>query len=370
MSAPPEERAPSLPLLHDPVVEVGFSLPGAPACRTTGGRGGTGDRVDHCGLCGGVAPDVTIGCDRCRLKYHPVTQCTGLKKPTIDAVLADGDAVKFICSACRCSGPAPTRVTTRSQSANLSPPDVSLPVSISQVFEIVKALAVSMTSLTQQVTALAATVANTKAAPAPTMPPPDRSAIQGTPSAQQGAPINRGALFAEMREFEERQRRRESVIVRGLEANTNEEVGHMFGNITTMLIGRRVPAESLYCIDRSKCLYRLKVNDKDTRTDLLKRAPGLKDNPNYKNVYISRDLTYDQRGKLRQQRVARRAGRGRGGGARTTTPVPPSPAASSATESPDGQPGAQASGPRDTGESGRESPDTSSTADPPGQGFR
>ena len=366
MSTPPEEGAPSLPLLHDPVVEVGFSLPGAPACRTTGGRGGTGDRVDHCGLCGGVAPDVTIGCDRCRLKYHPVTQCTGLKKPTIDAVLADGDAVKFICSACRCSGPAPTRVTTRSQSANLSPPDVSLPVSISQVFEIVKALAVSMTSLTQQVTALAATVANTKAAPAPTMPPPDRSAIPGTPSARQGAPMNRGALLGELREFEERQRRRDSVIVRGLEANTNEEVGHMFGNISTMLIGRRVPAEGLYCIDRTKRLYRLKISDRDTRAELLKKAPRLKDNPNYRKVFVSRDLTYMQRGDLRQQRIARRAGgSARSGGGSTTPPV--SSSASPATECPDGQSG-QTSGSRDTGEPVVESPRANGLG-PTGQDF-
>ena len=51
----------------------------------------------------------------------------------------------------------------------------------------------------------------------------------------------------------------------------------------------------------------MKVSDYSTRNNILLKAKQLKDSELYRNVYINRDLTYNQRDELRQRLAARRS---------------------------------------------------------------
>ena len=51
-------------------------------------------------------------------------------------------------------------------------------------------------------------------------------------------------------------------------------------------------------------MYRVRIGIKNDRAEILENSKRLKDNPNYKNVFISRDLTYSQRQAILARRNA------------------------------------------------------------------
>ena len=98
--------------------------------------------VENCGLCGLNVGDDYIGCDKCPLWFHPSTQCTGLNRSELNCVKSGGGrGIKFVCSACRCQTPPQNNTNSTADES----------ISMSQIFAIVKELAVSVAQLTQQV---------------------------------------------------------------------------------------------------------------------------------------------------------------------------------------------------------------------------
>jgi hypothetical protein len=117
----------------------------------------------------------------------------------------------------------------------------------------------------------------------------------------------RFTIREEVREVEERRKRKQSVIIRGLDVRSNDELGNAFDPVARKLIGGPVLLSDIVCINRANKLYRAKICDDDVRTKLLDSAKSLMDT-NLSHIYVSRDLTFAQRKSLLSRRAARRAG--------------------------------------------------------------
>ena len=99
--------------------------------------------------------------------------------------------------------------------------------------------------------------------------------------------------------------------MKGTNAPDINSFRQFFGDVTEHLIDSRVEPDDIVRVNAdntSHPIYRVKVMDLDARNRLLTRANLLKDTDDFKDVYVSRDLTYKQRGELRDRRF-RRTGR-------------------------------------------------------------
>ena len=162
------------------------------------------NETTSCSFCDDSLGDNPVGCDLCPNWFHSTTLCTGLRDETINAILGpDGSAIRFICCYCRCLAPAsPSNAPNDSQ------------MGLSQLFMTVQSLAKSVQELAAQV----ATIVNVSPAvinnnPGNSNPPSSASNDQQF--------IKRTELFSEIRELEERKKRINSSIVRGIEADTS-----------------------------------------------------------------------------------------------------------------------------------------------------
>ena len=232
-----------------------------------------------CFFCSSVVGNDAIGCDQCSAWFHPKTECTGLSKRAIDCIQAEGGAgIRFICSACRCITP--------STSQSVSLPDHE---SLSQLHLIVKSLAESVAQLTTKVNMIINSNTNTN---------------------QQNSNFSRESLYTEMREFEERKKRRESLIIRGVRGNSDIEFSQVFTNICQSLVNSNVTPDSIYCVNRESGMFRVAIRDNNLRKDILSNSKRLKDIPEFRQIYISRDFTYVQRQEMRARRLERLQGEG------------------------------------------------------------
>ena len=241
-----------------------------------------------CGVCNIVVGNDGIGCDQCSHWYHPTTQCTGLKSNTIACIQEEGgDTIRYVCSECRCQ----PRLHNQAGSANISAPGPELSQdAMGQLFEMVKSIAQSVALLTTKFESIVSSGVS--------------NSLHNMPSAVTAGGTTRDSLFAEFHEFDERKKRKESVIVRGIVAANEAEFSTIFGRISSVILGRSVVPDNIVCINHQANLYRIKISDSDTRRNILMNAKNLKDDNNYKTVYLSRDLTFLQRQELRARRAA------------------------------------------------------------------
>ena len=121
-----------------------------------------------------------------------------------------------------------------------------------------------------------------------------------------GAPLNEDFLRS-VREINERDKRKQSVVLRGLGDVSVEEAAHRFGDVCTFLGVGNVSITEIVKIGNS--LFRGTIGNDENRLRLLSESRRLKDSI-HGNIYIQRDLTYMQR----QQLIERRSQPG--GGAR------------------------------------------------------
>ena len=235
---------------------------------------------DICQVCSLVVGQDCVGCDRCPAWFHATPQCTGLATEAIDLILGDGgDAIAFICCSCR------------SQPGANPANDNSL-VLQHQMFEMIKSLAASVAQITQQVATLNSSIQNLNTTSNTTTP---------------GSPLSRDAMFAEFREYDERKKRRDSLIVRGLVCTADNDFPAKFGDLTAAITGSRVAVQKVHCISKPNHIYRVDIVDRDSRVNILQNAKKLKDNSQFSRVYINRDLTYQQRQDAKSRRSELRA---------------------------------------------------------------
>ena len=233
-----------------------------------------------CGTCVSAVGGDAIGCDSCNLWFHPTTMCTGLKTTTIYVIRNEGgEGIVFRCSSCRCG------------TGNNSPARGNSSETVAQLHEMVKSLVITVSNLSAQFSKFLS----------------HSEQSRNVPVATSVEPRTRSELYSELWEFEERRKRRESIIVLGTEVGNVAEFRQVFGNITGHLTGNIANPNDITCINADRSIYRVKIADYSTRNNILLKAKELKDSELYKNVYINKDLTYNQREELRQRLAARRS---------------------------------------------------------------
>ena len=104
--------------------------------------------------------------------------------------------------------------------------------------------------------------------------------------------------------MQDRERRKDSVILRGLLNLETNEGKVKFKELCQLLINREVNLTDVVCINGDKGLFRAKIENAQVRRALLQEAHKLKQSQSFASVYLHRDLTYSQRQELRSRRSA------------------------------------------------------------------
>lgn len=128
----------------------------------------------------------------------------------------------------------------------------------------------------------------------------------------------RRIVYDESREIAERDRRRQSVVIKGLGADIRTLPG-AFEDLTSSLLGVGVKIIDVVCINQQ--MVRAKILNDEHRKEILKEAKKLKNTESYKNVYINRDLTKKQRLLLSEARARTRTAHPVVSGSSGTSPL-------------------------------------------------
>ena len=106
----------------------------------------------------------------------------------------------------------------------------------------------------------------------------------------------------EITEMHEREKRKHSIIIRGINYS-QDDFQTNFNLITNNIINRNVRLTNIKPLKPN--IVRADIDDADLRKQLLLNASKLKSNQLYAHIFISRDLTYNQRTELRERRLGR-----------------------------------------------------------------
>ena len=284
----------------------GISLESEHARTGANNQDGTSD-AHPCGMCGHEVGDDAIGCDRCSSWVHPSEMCSGLPNEVIKSIsTVRGDAILFVCTNCRAK-PPPSGVSTRQGSPGANCSDQL----IQQLFLSVKGICSAVMELTARIDKAFSRTHT-----------PETQVYQSHPAPSQGSNSNsvppnllnpdpaspsgdyRTVTRQEMREMQERSKRRQSVIIKGIQAQSARQLVTKFGDLSESFAGTRVELSDVMPITNHSDLYRAKILNKEHCRLVLDRAKRLRDTE-HATVFIRRDLTYIQRKELRDRRAQR-----------------------------------------------------------------
>ena len=234
-----------------------------------------------------VAPTASIKCTICAQFFHGTVTCAGVQANAIKAVsqhLGPQGAFAYRCIKCRVM-PAASGVVNS-----------DLAGAVGQLSEMFSGLAATVAGLAGQVECLASR------RPTPDTQPP---ANPNTPH------LDPQFIRSEIREILERDRRSDSIIVRGISTPANNgQPNTEFMNSFNAVVSELLPGKTVALTDFiviKKDLVRAKIVDSLLRRDLLSVATNLRTSPRFSSVFISRDLTYSQRGVNKAKRDAAKA---------------------------------------------------------------
>ena len=246
------------------------------------------DPNDLCGTCNGITRLDAIGCDRCNRWFHPSSMCMGISEVLIAGIQTDGGgSVLFACTECK---------TENSKGGNVNNS------AFKQLMQTVKTLCETVQALSAQVATLKSEPCRSSG-PRPNGDPQPPSTVPPVKGSSDESKL-RILIREEAREMAEREKRKASIIIRGVNAQSVASFRPVFNGISSFLIGSEVALSDIVCISKEKKLFRAKVNDDDARKQLLDNARNL-GNSSFSDIFISKDLTYQQRGELRARRDQR-----------------------------------------------------------------
>ena len=246
----------------------------------------TPDGVQHCVSCSKDVGEDAIGCDRCEHWVHNTEMCSGLPQRVLDAITEyDGRGINFVCTKCRI-------LRESSASNNAQPLMMEL---VTQIFQQMKGLCSTVQNLVDQVKMISSKpLPASSSTPAPPPPPkPSQDEYKAT-------------IRKEILEMNERDKRRTSIIVKGLSASSPRDLAQKFSQISQEVMGVTASLTDVKLIPGHGNIFRAKIVDEDVRKQVLEKSKSLR-GTEYSCVYISRDLTYAQRAELFARRQARRA---------------------------------------------------------------
>ena len=276
----------------------------ARSCPPEQADNGSGSQEVHhsCGMCGHNVGNDAIGCDRCSSWVHPTEMCSGLPNDVIRMISdLSGDAILFVCTNCRVKPSSNKGVSTRhgGSTTETNFPDEL----IQQLFLSVKGICSAVMELTARMDK--AFKGNHMVTPPKTWPQPQtryQSSNHDEGNHHNQDPANpvgdyRSVIREEMREMQERSKRRQSVIIKGMHVQSARDLISKFRDLSHSFAGTRVELTDVVPIANHSDLFRAKILDEDHRRLVLDRAKTLRDT-DHATVFIRRDLTFAQRKEL------------------------------------------------------------------------
>ena len=254
--------------------------------------------VQYCVSCTKVADDSVVGCDTCERWVCNTVMCSSLPQQLLDAINDyEGDAITFICIQCRIARQGSPTKASQTQMIEL----------VGQLFQQIQGICTTLQGLTDKVTFLTNQPQTSHAEPAPTSTQHPPSQVPTKPAEEY-----RAIIRDEVKEMREREKRRQSVIVKGLKAKTGTELSSKFGHMTGEMMGTEINLSDIAAIPNHPDVFRTKITNEDHRKLVLEKAKSLRDT-SFHSVYVSRDLTFVQRSELFHRRKSRRTEQDRGG---------------------------------------------------------
>ena len=254
-------------------------------------KGGAAHGQQLCGSCNTDVGECCIGCDACETWVHGTEMCSGLPQDVLTAILNyDGSGIKFICTKCRLEKP-------QSKMGASSGADKEIRETLKQLFQQFCGMCTVITELSSQVKVLAQGSSK--------ISQPDTPAIQHQVPVPSPPPApDRTLIREELREMREREKRRQSIIIKGLTAAGPREAASKFDQLTETQFGVKIDLAEIMQIPGHSTMFRAKIISDEQRKLILENAKKLKGST-YSSVYISRDLTRAQRTELFEKRKAR-----------------------------------------------------------------
>ena len=264
--------------------------------------------VQLCVSCSKDVGDNPIGCDTCEHWVHNTEMCSGLPQKVIDAIMEyDGSGINFVCTKCR----------IRRETSSTGNPQPLMIELMDQLFQQLKGLCSTVQGLVNQV--------ETLSAKPPVMPTPPAPLPNPSPPPNLSQDDYKAAIHKEVKEINEINKRRNSIIIKGLVADSTRDLSQKFSLLTQEVMGTPVMLSDVTCIPNHSNIYRAKILNDDIRKQVLDKSKFLRGTV-YNDVFISRDLTYSQRAERFARRQARRS---------EANNVPQQPPASSSVPAPD-----------------------------------
>ena len=220
-----------------------------------------------CGMCTVLTDSNSIGCDQCPKWFHATPICTCLDPEVIDTIIRfGGTGIAFKCTDCRiaevCQGAAPA-------------------LALIQMNRTIKSLCTTINELK----------VDTSSNPTQGLAP------------MQSATQLRTFIREETHEIAEREKRKLSLIIRGIGGN-DEQFLNTFRNLAAHLIGNGSFTITSYQ-RLSETMTRVSFDSPLVRTALISAASTLR-NSTLSHVYIQKDLTMTQRKEQYERRQERR----------------------------------------------------------------
>lgn len=202
-----------------------------------------------CNSCDTLVGDEAIGCDRCSGWFHPTVMCLGIPQDSIkEIVRLGGDGILFICLHCKvsCVQASPSRASTSNFAGSVD--------AIKQMSEMVLTLCATVKTLSLQMESILAQ----QQTPNPPSIPNDPPNVDNM----------RSIICDELREMRDRERRRDSIIIRGMPNLDDVQVTAKFKELTLFLINKEVNITPI-CINRERGVFRATLPNDNDRRELL-----------------------------------------------------------------------------------------------------
>ena len=224
-----------------------------------------------------------IMCDRCGQWLHIKQACSGLPKKLASELLNFMDSsIEYVCNICR-----------------TKPNDNS--ITLKSLFNCINQLSLTVQGLASGVGDMKSRMSQFEDWKAQT------NHLASVPHSTQALPdtnILRPLIRSELLELREQDKRRDGVVVRGITFSSEEDFLHKFNQICTALLNKTIEASDIAPINSN--FIRLKIENRNDRLKLLTSAPKLRGLKDFIHIYISKDLTYQQRTELRNRRQQNR----------------------------------------------------------------
>ena len=248
--------------------------------------------------------DNPIGCDSCEKWVHSTEMCSGLPTDLIHAILDyGGEGIKFICMRCRLNPPSVSGDDSDA-AASTAQNQAHLIGTIQQMFQQFRGMCQMISELSDELRNLAQSM-KSQAKNATQSPEPPRPPQAPTPQPTE-QPALRSVIVEEVREMQEREKRKQSIIVKGLNTSSTAEATRLFRELTSSKFGCEVTLTEVSSIKDHAGMFRAKIVSDEQRKHILNSAKALK-GTQYDRVFISRDLTRAQRTALFEKRQAKRS---------------------------------------------------------------